>query len=79
MGHNGSPEWTAIKAQFSILGFQLPWQQNKMSNLYGIFMLGGGLFNKHFEKMFCQNTCNETAIKANFHFSYYKSGNFKLL
>ena len=26
-------------------------------------MLGGGLFNQ-----FCQNTCNETAIKANFHF-----------
>ena len=26
-----------------------------------------------FLKQFCQNTCNETAIKADFHFSYYKS------
>ena len=26
-----------------------------------------------FLKKFCQNTCNETAIKANFHFSHYKS------
>ena len=26
-----------------------------------------------FLKKFCQNTCNDTAIKANFHFSSYKS------
>ena len=26
-----------------------------------------------FLKMFCQNTCNKTAIKANMHFSHYKS------
>ena len=24
-------------------------------------------------KQLCQNTCNKTAIKANFHFSHYKS------
>ena len=33
MGHNGSPEWTAItKGYFTILAFQLQWQQIKMSN-----------------------------------------------
>ena len=42
-----SPEWTAIKAYFNILDFQLPWQQIKMRNLYNFFMLGGGLLNKH--------------------------------
>ena len=26
MGHNGSPEWTALKTLVSILEFQLPWQ-----------------------------------------------------
>ena len=33
------------------------------------FMLGGRLLNKNFYKNVCQNTCNKTEIKANFHFS----------
>ena len=48
MGHNGSPEWTAMKALVSILAFQLQWQQIKLSNLHNIFMLGGGLLDKQF-------------------------------
>ena len=43
----GSPEWTAINAQFNMLDIQLPWQQIKMGNLYNFFMLGGGLLNKY--------------------------------
>ena len=35
-------------------------------------------YSKHELKKFCQNTCNEIAIKANFHFSHYKPGNFRL-
>ena len=50
MGHNGSPEWTAIKASLSILDFQLLWRQIKMRNLYNIFNFGGGLLKKHFSK-----------------------------
>ena len=48
MGHNGSAEWTAIAALLSILDFQLLWQQIKMSTFYNIFLLDGGLLNKHF-------------------------------
>ena len=46
-GPQCSPEWTAIKAKFNILDFQLPWQQIKTRNLYNFFMIGGGLLNKH--------------------------------
>ena len=59
-----------------ILAFQLLWQQIKMTNLHQNFILGGGLLNKQFQKFkkkFCHNTCNKTAIKANFHFPHYKS------
>ena len=65
-----SPEWTAIKASFNILDFQLPWQQIKMRNLYNFFATQQTLI-----KTFCQNTCtcSEIAIKTYFHFSHYKS------
>ena len=36
-------------------------------------MLDGGLLNKQFIKKLCQNICNKTAIKTNFHFSRYQS------
>ena len=44
-----------------------------MSNLHKIFMLGGGTTQQTILKMFCQDIHNKTAIKANFHFSHYKS------
>ena len=49
-GANGpqcSSEWTAIKASFNILDFQLPWKQIKMRNLYDFFMLYEGLLKEH--------------------------------
>ena len=46
MGHNGSPEWKAVKAYYSILDFQLPWQQINMRTFYNIFLLDGRLLNK---------------------------------
>ena len=48
MGHNGSPERTAIKSEISILAFQGQWKQIKMSNLHKTFMLRGGLLIKRF-------------------------------
>ena len=45
----------------------------KMSNLHTIFMLGGGLLKKKDSKKLCPYIRSETAIKANFHFSHFKS------
>ena len=39
-----------------------------MSNLHKIFTLGGGLDYSAILKNFCQNICNKSANKANFHF-----------
>ena len=39
-----------MKAWFSFLAIQLPWQQFKTRNLYKIYMLDRGLLNKHFWK-----------------------------
>ena len=46
---------------------------NENKEFVQLFMLGGGLLNKHLYKKFCQNTYSEIAIKAYLHFSYYKS------
>ena len=63
MVHNGSPEWTAIKA-FS--AFQLQWQRIKMSNLHKIMLDGRQLKNN--PKKFCQNICNRQQLKPIFIF-----------
>ena len=39
--------WPQWMAHLSTLDFQLPWQQIKMRTFYNIFLLDGGLLNKH--------------------------------
>ena len=43
-----------------------------MSNSHNFLSLVEDYSTNNF-KNFCQNICNKTAIKANFHFSHYKS------
>ena len=44
-----------------------------MSKLHNFFIFGGGTAQQTILKTFCQDIRNKTAIKANFHFSHYKS------
>ena len=59
---------------FANLSFQLLWQPIKFRDLDKICMSGRGLLKENF----CQNNCNEIAIKAYFHFSHYNSMETKL-
>ena len=50
---------------------------NQFSGLDKIRMVSSGLLKKHFCKT-CENICSEIAINANFLFSHYVNGNYKL-
>ena len=52
---------------FANLAFRLPWKPMKFWGLDKNCMFGTGPLHKHF-----WTNCNEIAINANFHFSYYK-------
>ena len=54
------------------LGFRLPCQPIKISDLDKIHMVGRGLLQKHFSKTFVKISA-VTQTNANFQFSHYKS------
>ena len=66
-----------VKAEFRISAFQLPWQQIQR-RAFAHFLCLVADYSTNFSKKFRQNICNEIAINANLHFSYYKSMEFKL-
>ena len=58
---------------FVNLSFRLPWQPIKFNGLDKNHMIGRGLLKEQLCKTFVKIICNETAIKAYFHFYHYKS------
>ena len=60
------------------LPFMLTWQPIKFSDLDKIHTNRRGQLKKHFYKKKNLNICSETAKIANFPFSHYVNGNYKL-